>query len=157
MAYYFPKQLSSLSEISGVGQQKLNEFGQSFLAVIVQYALEHNLSEKEIPKKEKKNDSFGSSMDFTKQLLTQKVSVDEICKQRSLKLSTVVEHIEKIVQMDSALDISYLYPDKKRLLVIKNAFEETGGWLLTPVKEILGEDFSFDEIKIARIVIRGGK
>lgn len=157
MAYYFPKQLSSLSEISGVGQQKLNEFGQSFLAVIVQYALEHNLSEKEIPKKEKKNEGFGSSIDFTKQLLTQKVSVDEICKQRGLKLSTVVDHIEKIIQMDGSLDISYLYPDKERLLAIKNAYEQSNGWLLTPVKEILGEDFSFDEIKIARIVIHGGK
>ncbi len=50
MAYYLPQSLNSFSGITGVGAYKLSEYGESFLSVIKQHALEQNLQERLNPK-----------------------------------------------------------------------------------------------------------
>ena len=80
--------------------------------------------------------------------------IDEITKRRGLSISTIVSHIEKIFATDSQLDISYLKPSNERLEIITGAFKKTGGILLAPVREILGEDYSYEELRLARIFLK---
>ena len=49
MAYYFPQSRGSFSRISGVGREKLEQLGESFIGVIWIYARRHGLVERSIP------------------------------------------------------------------------------------------------------------
>ena len=46
------------------------------------------------------------------------------------------------------MDLRPLMPPPERFENIRAAFEETGGSFLSPVKEILGDDYSYDEIRL---------
>ena len=62
-------------------------------------------------------------------------------------------HIEKLKEDGVKMDLSHLKVGvpKARLEKIKKAFKESGDTKLTPVKEILGDKFEYDEIKIGRL------
>jgi ATP-dependent DNA helicase RecQ len=46
MAAYFPQSDASLLNISGVGQVKMSQYGETFLALIKSYCHKHHLLEK---------------------------------------------------------------------------------------------------------------
>ena len=152
MAYYLPQSLDSLSRISGVGARKLDDLGDAFLSEIVGYARTHGMEELDIPKPKKNRSdrvrSSGSTYDQTKQLLQQGMSIEEAAKQRGLKISTIANHLERLLQSGEQFDLRPLLPSSERLKRIREAFAETGGTYLSPVKEILGDDFSYDEIRL---------
>lgn len=96
-----------------------------------------------------------STYDQTKELLLKKLPLAEIAKKRGLKLSTIIEHLEKLSNNDRSMPIEHLKPDAVRLEKIKTAFETAGTiWALSPVREILGDDYSYDELRLARIFIK---
>lgn len=49
MAHYFPQSLESFQRISGVGEMKLERYGEQFLGIIKSYAEAHKVAEIEIP------------------------------------------------------------------------------------------------------------
>jgi ATP-dependent DNA helicase RecQ len=51
MAFYLPQSVESFAQISGVGAEKLKQYGKIFTDAIKSYAQEHHLSEKPIPVK----------------------------------------------------------------------------------------------------------
>ena len=44
-------------------------------------------------------------------------------------------------------------PSPEKVAQIKAAFLQTGGLLLNPVRELLGEDYSYEELALVRIRI----
>ncbi|MEI7709742.1 MAG: RecQ family ATP-dependent DNA helicase [bacterium] len=102
----------------------------------------------------KKEISSGSTYDETKKLLLQKLPIDEIAKIRKLSSNTILSHIEKISQIDTRVDLIYLKPTQERFEKITEAFKKSGGTLLAPVRTILGEEYSYDEIRFARIFLK---
>ena len=157
MAHYFPQSRESLSRISGVGARKLEVFGDAFLSVIVDFARSNNLKEKAVPVRRKKGNSrvreAGSTYDQTKQLLQQGMTVEEVAEQRGLAKSTIAGHIERLIQAGEQLDLSSYLPPQERYDAIRAAFVETGGTLLSSVKAILGDDYSYDEIQIVGLYL----
>ena len=144
MAYYLPQSLDSLSQISGVGAKKLEALGRYFLSEILGYARAHDLTERDIPaRKRNRSDRVGrsgSTYDQTKQLLQQGMSIEEVAQQRGLAKSTIVGHLERLIQSGEQFDLRPLLPSSERIEKISAAFAETGSTLLSPVKEILGDD-----------------
>ncbi|MFH1565064.1 MAG: helix-turn-helix domain-containing protein [bacterium] len=96
-----------------------------------------------------------STYEKTKLLVLEKLSIDEIAKRRKKARDTIMSHLEKIILSGEDIDIDYLKSDldANRFARIKNAFEESGDRLLSPVKEILGDDFSYDELRLARLFL----
>ncbi|MCK4554719.1 helix-turn-helix domain-containing protein, partial [Candidatus Parcubacteria bacterium] len=62
-------------------------------------------------------------------------------------------HLEKLIAAGEKLDINYLKPPAERFEKIKNGFQESGGLNLSPVREILGEEYSYDELRLARMFL----
>ena len=91
------------------------------------------------------------TLNETKQLVSQKRSIDAIAELRGCKNQTVVSHIARLVAAGQDLDVEYLMPPQNRLEEIKSAFLHTGNTRLAPVRILLGESYSFDEIALARI------
>ncbi|MDD2902267.1 MAG: RecQ family ATP-dependent DNA helicase, partial [Syntrophales bacterium] len=160
MAFYLPQSEESFIKISGVGQEKLKQYGEIFIEVIEAYAKKNNLPEKIIPEKNvpvkrstmsRRVKRESSTYQETKKMVLQKMSIDEIATARGLAAPTIAGHIEKLLSHGEEIDIEYLRPSTERLEIIKAAFQKSGGMALAPVKEILGEDFSFEELRIARL------
>ena len=166
MAYYFPRSTDSLSSVFGVGAKKLEEFGDTFLGLIREYAEANDRAERKHPKASQEP-SVGSSSDGsatierrggstvfkTKELIENKLSLAQIAESRGLSEGTVVTHIAALLQEDDSLDIEHLRPSDDRMCAISDAFEKTGGAFLSPVKTLLGDDYSYDEIKLARLFL----
>ncbi len=107
----------------------------------------------------------------TKALLKEKMSLGDIAKERNIKQDTVLDHIEKLIEEDvlesEGIDISYLkqqaFKDPRgrlRFSKIKDAFVEYAEkhpkdpeYRLSPVKQALGNSFSYAEIRLARLFL----
>jgi uncharacterized protein YpbB len=141
-----------------VGQEKLKQYGQIFTEVIQTYAQENNLLEKDVPVKRsarpQRSNRLGSTYRETKELVQQKMSIEKMASMRGLAAGTIAAHIEKLASSGEKIDINYLRPSSERFETIKAAFQKSGGTALSPVLEMLGEPFSYAELKIARLFIK---
>ncbi|MFZ5453613.1 MAG: DNA helicase RecQ [Thermodesulfobacteriota bacterium] len=157
MACYLPQREESFIKISGVGQEKLKQYGDIFMEKIRHYAQEKNLQEKEIPGKmaarPQRPRGLGPTYRETQKLIREKMSIEDMASARGLAAATINAHLEKLVAAGEEMDLAYLRPPPERFAKIKDAFQRSGGMNLSPVKEILGEDFSYEEIRLARLFI----
>ena len=155
MATHLPQSQETFSQISGVGRVKLKEFSEPFLQVIRDYATANELTGNSPTTSRRKakgsNRQLGSTLDQTKNLVAQKHSISDIAAIRGINTSTIRNHIYQLVTGGEELDVAYLMPSPHRMEEIKSAFQQTGDTLLTPVRELLGESYSYDEIAVARI------
>jgi len=111
------------------------------------------------PTTQKKEQSPGSpsSATVTRQLTLglyqQGLSIEEIARERNLKPTTILSHLSELIEGGEVLDIERIVqPGRQK--VIASALEQIGSDVLKPVKEFLGEDFSYDEIRLVRAVLR---
>lgn len=104
-------------------------------------------------KTEQKSEKI-STYEETKKLLEQKLPMREIAKTRNLKEETIINHIEKIISKDKNIDLTYLKPSESRFKIIESAFRVSPSALLASIKERLGENFSYNEIRLARLFIK---
>ncbi|MCE9644222.1 AAA family ATPase [Candidatus Parcubacteria bacterium] len=97
----------------------------------------------------------------TRELISQKLNLEEIAQIRGLTQGTVLSHIEKLQEEGEKVDIDYLKPNEltpKKLKIIRKAFleskEKNGDLRLAPVKFALereGEEYSYDELRLYRL------
>ena len=157
MAYYFPQSRESFSCISGVGRAKLEQWGEEFIAAVGSYARQHGLVERTIPvtrrSRRQRAERKVSTYETTRQLLEQGLSIRQVAQERDLTEGTVIKHLEHLVESDLDIDIRSLLASD-RFEEIRRAFEETDGTLFAPVKELLGDEYSYDEIRMVWIALR---
>ncbi len=158
MASYLPQTEESFLRISGVGRVKLDEFSEPFLALISDHATTNGLVGKEAPRGRRERNGNarrgGATLEETKRLARQKLPLGDIAQARGLAERTIVYHLEQLVMAGEELDLGYLMPPAERLAKIEKAFHETEGLLLAPVRELLGRDYSYLELNLARIGLR---
>lgn len=142
------------------------EFDKRLKKISETTALElKNISPQEILKKQKyfletissssqKEKNETSTYYKTKELILQKFGIKEIAVSRKMTEETIINHLEKIIENEKSYElIKYLRPVGIRFEKIKNAFEKSGDTRLAPVKEILGCDFSYNEIRLAKLFL----
>ena len=69
--------------------------------------------------------------------------------ERVFTIGTIITHICFLVEKKLIKDIDKLVDEKKQEK-IKEAIEKVGTDTLAPIKEELGDDITYDEIKIVR-------
>ncbi len=158
MALYLPQSEDSFAKISGVGEEKLKTYGKIFTEVIQAYATENHLSEKNIPvrrsDRRRRLNSLVSTYRETQKLVLQKMSLEKMASMRGLSAGTIAAHIEKLVSSGEKIDIDYLRPSVEKFDKIKAAFQQSGGTALSLVREMLGERFSYEELRLARLFLK---
>jgi ATP-dependent DNA helicase RecQ len=158
MALYLPQSEESFAKISGVGQEKLKQYGQLFTEVIGTYAKDKHLIEKAIPGKRsarsRRVTRLGSTYQETKKLVVKKISIETMASRRGVLVSRIVYHIEKLISCGEEINVDYLRPSAESLKKIKEAFQKSGGTALAPVRAILGKQYSYEELRIARLFIK---
>lgn len=152
VATYLPQKMDELRLISGFGDVKLAKYGREFLAVINTYSVEKGLTSritqksikrerKSKPKKGKISDTFKATYDLYKEGKT----VPEIASERGLSPTTIEGHLSRFVQTGE-LDV-HEFVNEAKIPAIKNAVESYGSEMLSPLKEILGDAYTYGEIK----------
>lgn len=110
------------------------------------------------PVKKASKTSKGDTITKTLELILQGKDLKTIAKERSLTPITILGHIEKLAEVKRIeyTDIEYLLEEKtmKSLPDIKRTFVEYDTSKLTPVYEHYKGKFSFDQLRLARLVLR---
>ena len=92
MAKTRPESLERMQYISGVGEQKLNKYGQSFLAVIQSEPLPDMLK-----------NNLSDTVNDTLLLLNAGNDIDNIARLRDMKVSTIYTHIADAIEAGQTL------------------------------------------------------
>jgi ATP-dependent DNA helicase RecQ len=154
LATYLPHSRKEMAEISGFGQLKIEKYGKLFWQVIIDYCKPLKLTSRihlKAPKAQRKERKDKVERDNeTKQqslnLFDRGYSIDKIATTRGLSPMTIESHLAFYVQ-SGLLNITRLV-EQPRVAVIQKAIESVGGHILTPIKEFLGDAYSFGEIRL---------
>ncbi len=91
----------------------------------------------------------------TKSLVDAKLSIQEIAASRGLTENTILQHLEKMVAEGERINLAYLEISEERFEQIKTTFKQIGGdYRLKPVRETLGQEFSYQELRLVRLFIQ---
>ncbi|MFI5129418.1 MAG: HRDC domain-containing protein, partial [Chitinophagales bacterium] len=107
MTQYLPQTLPELRKISGFGDAKINQYGQQFLDIILEYCQQEGLSslinEKSAKRERKQGNrekrSKGDTKAETFRLYKEGKGVDEIARDRNLTIQTIETHLAHYVSI----------------------------------------------------------
>ncbi|MEH2120432.1 DNA helicase RecQ [Nostoc sp.] len=149
MAQVQPKTLIEFGKLSGVGSHKLSQYGDKFLTEIRAYRQEKGLID---PPQVNFTPSVSLPSDteiFTFQLHKQGLSVNEIAQKRNIRPTTIIRHLTDLIEKNQPVDLNQLV-SLEHQQKIWQVLEVLGDISLTPIREQLGESYSFDEIRLVR-------
>lgn len=162
MAYYLPDSKETFSNISGVGAAKLEKYANSFIEIIKNFKIKNKLESKEIPSQIVKKDKADNEIKIkvkkpthyvrTKELLAKKTPLDRIAKLQEKKPSTIINHIEKLIDSGEKLDLEYLKLPRDKFEKIAAGFEKIGDEFLKPVFEHFGGEYDYDDLRLVRVL-----
>jgi hypothetical protein len=154
IAKQLPVSMVELKAIEGIGRQKLRAYGEEILELVVDYISKEDISKSvpadalkipETPPKQKKEPK-GSTYLKTLELFRDGKSLAEIAEIRAYASSTIEGHLAQLIK-EGKLDASEVIP-KDKIEFISEYFVETDDMRLGTAKEVLGEDFSFGELRM---------
>ena len=95
-------------------------------------------------------------------MLAEGMGLKEMLEVKGVKLGTLLDHIEKIVKDDPDININHLREEvpagkfKKAYMMFRDMYGENRDFLLAPVRNKLGDGFSYEELSIVRLFVRRG-
>ncbi|MDD3516982.1 MAG: DNA helicase RecQ [Chromatiales bacterium] len=135
-----PQTLGELSRISGVGEHKLDAYGEDMLAVI----LEHG------DRDDAEDDDRPDTAAETLQLFRLGMDVEAIATRRGLKATTIYGHLTAAIERGE-VDLREVLPlPEDEIEIIRTTLSEHGGTALKPVFEALGERYSYEVLRCVR-------
>jgi ATP-dependent DNA helicase RecQ len=146
MAAKRPLTPEDFRKITGVGDKKLDKYGVIFISEIRRFCEKQGTSSS--PVKKRPSDSI------TLEMLHQGMDLDKITLARNLSLNTIYGHIENLILTGENIDIEK-FVSKEKIKTISNAIIEIGGGALAPIKDRLGDNFSYGEIRLVRAKMKG--
>jgi hypothetical protein len=147
LANFMPQSMHSLKLVKGMGTKKSEKFGEEILEIIISYCKKENIeppaitfTEKKVPKKIKE-DTKKTSFD----LFISGKSVSQIASERKLSVNTIEAHLAHYVRMgDIPID---KFVSEELTHLIASHFERHNDLRVGPVKEALGKNVSWSDIK----------
>ncbi|PKM92488.1 MAG: ATP-dependent DNA helicase RecQ [Euryarchaeota archaeon HGW-Euryarchaeota-1] len=159
MAYFFPEKKDGFLQITGVGNRKLENFGDEFLKVIANHIKENNLSSKEINNNQNKTNLnkqqiSKDALEIMIDMLNKKMSIADIALARGLATSTIISHLELLITSGAEIDLDYLKHEQEIYNKIARAFQFCGDEKLRPVFEYLNKEYDYETIKLVHIIMK---
>lgn len=172
MAAYYPQSISSLLNISGVGQVKLRQYGETFLEVIKSYCEKHNLKEnfdhrsRSKPSSKEKRAREDGKLPARTLLIADEFNsgdtIQTLMERHHVTRGTIIEHLTQFVMTGNELRNA----DQLQSLIAATfnqqqaayaAFEELGYQFLKPIFDRLNGDLNYDELRVLRMLYLGSK
>ncbi|MBA4055231.1 MAG: DNA helicase RecQ [Marivirga sp.] len=153
LATYLPGNKEDIKKVSGFGEVKIEKYGKQFWEVIGDYCKKHQLNSRihlKSPKRQRRErpERETDTKQQSFELFLQGHSIQKIGELRQLSPVTIEGHLAFYVQQGK-INIDQLM-DMSKIPAIQQAIEQIGGTALTPVKELLGDGYSFGEIRLVK-------
>ncbi|MDB5132654.1 MAG: ATP-dependent helicase RecQ [Mucilaginibacter sp.] len=156
IATYLPQSMDELRLISGFGDVKLARYGREFLLPVKSYCVKNGLASRIGQKTRKRERQAKTSLAPVRtrvsdtrseslRLYKSGKNINDIAAARSLSPITIESHLAYFIQTGE-MEVKEMVSESK-IPAIKDAVESYGAERLAPLKEILGEDYSYGEIK----------
>ncbi|MDB5274502.1 MAG: helicase RecQ [Chitinophagaceae bacterium] len=146
MAELLPTTAEDLLTVSGVGERKMEMYGNDFLETIQSF-LQQRV---DAPKKVQKGDTYK----ITLELYNQGLDVETIAAQRAMSATTIWSHIAQLAEQGESIDLRKYIPkaDEER---IRKAVEEVGnGNALKPIFDQLNGEVEYHKIRLTLSLIK---
>lgn len=159
MARQLPQRMETMANVFGVGKEKLAQYGEVFLKEVSAFAQAHGLSERvrspqAPPEVVIKKALSGRALE-TLTRFQNKERLEQIAASEGVTMATVMQHLEKAQGEGSVLDVSHVtFSSVERFQTIARAFQTVGTSFLGPVRQHLGEAYSYEELRLVRLVLR---
>jgi ATP-dependent DNA helicase RecQ len=153
MATYLPQDSEQMLKISGVGDVKFEKYGAECLDVIKAYCDENQLEsriQQKMPKRERKigvrHSTAGSgTFEITLAMFQQGLAISQIAIDRKLSEGTIEGHLVRYVAsgevaLNDLVAVDKVEPIKQAIL----QFQDSSA--IAPIKQFLGEHYSYGEI-----------
>ncbi|MEX2431632.1 MAG: RecQ family ATP-dependent DNA helicase [Dehalococcoidia bacterium] len=98
-------------------------------------------------------DTLGDSPRESLEMFRQGMPPAEIAAERGLALSTIEGHLAQAIEAGEQLDLERLVSDAKRG-VIEETVRRLGPGPLKPIKEALGDDYTYGEIRVVQALMQ---
>ncbi|HSH35492.1 RecQ family ATP-dependent DNA helicase, partial [Schnuerera sp.] len=154
MATYFPQNKESIMDIKGVGLKKYESYGENFIETIRNYSKEKGIDTSSIEVVETFSETGTSSEDryqLTYDCYLEGLSLAEIANKSEFTINTIIKHLEKCNNDGKIVDWSRFIKDSSKEEKILKAIDQVGLERLKPIKEMLPEDISYEDIRITII------
>ena len=93
----------------------------------------------------------GESIRATGRAVSEGRTLEEVADLRGLALTTTLGHLERLVNEGVEVRFDHLMPSPARCRAIESAFEDSGQLLLKPVMDLLGDLYSYEELRVVRL------
>ena len=100
-----------------------------------------------------RDEAASSIYEQTRQLVQRGLSLDEVARLRGRSNGTIVVHLERLLQERDDIDLRPLLAPE-RFEKIRSAFRQTGGTLISAAKDILGDDYSYEESRVVQLYLQ---
>lgn len=157
MARQYPQTPERLMGVSGVGREKLAQYGNTFIEAIRAYALPKGIAERPSREAARPLVVQGPSKTVleTLRLFKDKQTLEGVAAERKLAISTILNHLEEALDAGHVIDTSKLSPPpEERFNRIRDTFTELKTSMLGPAKARLGDAYSYDEIRLTRFLLK---
>jgi len=156
MASYLPQDSEQMLKISGVGDIKFEKYGAECLEVVRLFCEENRLDsriELKAPKRERKasvrrpgDSNSNATSDITLSMFRQGVAISQIAIDRKLSEGTIEGHLSRYLASGEVALNDLVAADKVE--PIRQAIVQFGdSTAIGPIKQFLGEQYSYGEIK----------
>lgn len=155
IAVTLPSNLAELKAVKGVGEKTIEKYGAELLNIVGAYREKNGIEAVILPEPgvtppgetaARKMNSGSDSKRTSFDLFNQGISIAAIAEERGLVVSTIQSHLGFFVEKGE-LDINrVLSADRQR--AIETALAQGPGNSLKAVKEALGDDFTYGDIKL---------
>ena len=159
MATFFPRTSEALNQIYGVGKRKVEQYGPHFLPVIQAYCEEKGINPDQTKPARTLRRGSVSGQERTHFIWEQYQSgktIDALVLELDITQRTIINHLQKaflegrLLRLEGLMENNPLSETQgKRVL---NAFDEFGTDRLKPVFDDCGQEFSYDQLYLWRII-----
>ena len=160
IASYYPMTCNSLKRINGIGQVKLERYGQILLDLIQEFCQARGLQEK-LPTHGREAEPVRQNVSKPRHVIVGEAynagqSITDLMQQHGVQRGTILNHLATFAQEgnpirsgDDFLSLVDLPGEQKKVAL--QAFEQLGSQYLKPVFDALGETVTYDDLKILRL------
>ncbi len=154
MATYLPQHQNEIAKLSGVGAFKLENYCPEFLKEIRQHCEKHGLDSKIRERRgptrtgssTKRKPTGDDTYSKTFGLFRAGRSIDEIAQARGLAKATIEGHLSRFIS-DGTLSVDEIVSPEKIEVIRQALVHLKVENAISPVKEYLGDDYSYGEIR----------
>jgi ATP-dependent DNA helicase RecQ len=148
LASELPATKEDLKYIAGFGKIKVIRYGEEFLSAIHSYCKRKGIEPKSLavpPKKKTLHTDKSDTKMQSFELFMQGFNVNEISEKRNLSENTIFTHLLHFVETGKLNVLKFV--SKEKLSRIKEMIDHHGEHKLTILKDALGDDYTYNEIK----------